>query len=171
METPTEEPQEVAVIQQWTTQKAQLFWFLDPMEFLIAVIAMLFFPFIAWQCGMNLIATLIPGLSYLTVLILTKLGRRRGYLDQLIRYYLRSKIWYPGTYEDSPIHATINPNIDFRSIEHLFDPAFDFPRSPDISIPAKTRFTRAVKETARPDPPTASLRSTRIPEIEHPVAA
>src|SRR5271166_4202313 len=108
MEVPTEEPQEVAVIQQWTTQKAQLFWFLDPMEFLIAVIAMLFFPFFAWQCGMNLIATLVPGLGYLTLLILTKLGKRRGYLDQLVRYFLRSKIWYPGPYEDASVHTEIN---------------------------------------------------------------
>ena len=125
MEVPTEEPQEVAVIQQWTTQKAQLFWFLDPMEFLIAVIAMLFFPFIAWQCGMNLVATLIPGAGYLTILVLTKLGKRRGYLDQLIKYLLRSKIWYPGAYEDDPIHTELNPCVQFTSIQHLFDTGFD----------------------------------------------
>jgi hypothetical protein len=156
MEIPTEEPQEVAVIQQWTTQKAQLFWFLDPMEFLIAVIAMLFFPFIAWQCGMNLIATLAPGLCYLTLLVLTKLGRRRGYLDQLIRYYLRSKIWYPGAYEDPPIHSAINPNLEFQSIEHLFDPGFSFHRTPDLEIP--TRQDRPLEPTAHPTAPSGSLQ-------------
>lgn len=141
MGAPTEEPQEIVTIQQWTTQKAQLFWFLDPTEFLIAVAMLLFFPFFAWQCGMNLIATLLPGLGYITLLISTKMGKRRGYLNQLIRYFLRSKIWYPGAYEDAPVHTAINPNLEFRSIEHLFDPGFVLRRpvsSSNISPPNKT---------------------------------
>jgi hypothetical protein len=138
MDTPTEEPQEIVTIQQWSTQKAQLFWFLDPTEFLIAVGVVLFFPFLAWQCGMNLIATFLPGAAYMTLLILTKLGKRRGYLDQLIRYFLRSKIWYPGAYEDRPIHAKINPNLEFRSIQHLFDPGFELRRSAPAPNPTSS---------------------------------
>ncbi len=98
METATEEPQEVAIIQQWTTQKAQLFWFLDPMEFLIAVVALLFFPFFAWQCGMNLIATLFPGLGYMTLLILTILGG------------------VPGEYREFAIHARLIDGTSFCKI-------------------------------------------------------
>ena len=124
MDPSTEEPQEIVTIQQWTTQKAQLFWFLDPTEFLIGVALLLFFPFFAWQCGMNFMAAIIPGLAYMTVLVFTKMGKRRGYLDQVIRYFLRSKIWHPGAYEDAPVHAAINPNLEFRSIQHLFDPGF-----------------------------------------------
>jgi hypothetical protein len=74
---------------------------------------------------MNLVAALIPGLGYLTILVLTKFGKRRGYLDQLIKYVLRSKIWYPGAYEDDAIHAELNPSVQFTSIQHLFDPGFD----------------------------------------------
>lgn len=122
-----EEPQEVITIQQWSTQKAQLFWFLDPVEFIIAVALVLFFPFIAWQFGINLVAMFIPGALYMSILILTKMGKRRGYLDQLTRYYLRSKIWHPTAYEDAIVFQEINPQLDIRSIQHLFDPDFSFP--------------------------------------------
>ena len=122
-----EPPQEVVTIQQWSTQKAQLFWFLDPVEFIIAVALVLFFPFIAWQFGVNLVAMFIPGAAYMTILILTKMGKRRGYLDQLTRYYLRSKIWHPTAYENAIIHEQINPDLDIRSTRHLYDPNFHFP--------------------------------------------
>jgi hypothetical protein len=119
-----EEPQEVVTIQQWSTQKAQLFWFLDPTEFIIAVAVVLFFPFLGWQLGMNLIAATLPGMAYMTLLIVTKMGRRRGNLNQMIRYFLRSKIWYPAAYEDNEVHLEINPDLEFTSIRHLYDPGF-----------------------------------------------